>query len=254
MKFKTAALCAIILIFFYSCGNLFHPQSIAEDALALTVEKNLKTNVFNTSGVFGISSEKSRIFVLPINQDVIDAAVSHKQNKEGLSESQKVLYGQNSYNKFINSDTTTFLIWMRNKNLNSDERVTLNPIFEHVFLFVEENSYLPLVDCSPNLKLPLNSGWNNGFLYFKGRIPKRMNSYSIAIRPIKYWSGSSSDSLFCTFNFDLTKTNYSNLLRGGSNKNEIEKKFWIKPCIELGIDEQEFTSMLSDLDRAVSNL
>ena len=248
----TLPIYTIFLFLLYSCSIDAAQQ--AEDALILTIENNLKYSVLQTDGWFGSSSVKSRILLLPMNKELIDAAANYKCQKENLDTSRRRELFQSNYNKYLNSDITTFIMIIINKKLTTNELVYIPKISENLTLNTEKNYNLEFVDCTPSLKESLNSGWNAGYVYFKGQIPSSINSYSVQLHKVVYWEGNSKDSLDCSFTYDQTEMNYLSLIEKGLSKKEIEKKLTIKPYEESGIDEKEFFNIISFLYTAISKL
>jgi hypothetical protein len=227
-----------------------------QNALTLALENNIKFRGFSKKwcGKTLTSSVQSNLFMLPLNKEIIDAALDFKCAEEHLNNNVKEELRNKSYNLFINSGETVFILIIINNNLNLDESIQIPSIKSNITLKTENGHEFKVCDFTPSLGVNLNPGWNAGYVYFKGNIPSSVQSYSIHFKQLSLTCGEKSDNYSWAFAFDQTDMKFLSLLQGGMRADDIRKKFLISSYKDSGISRTVLENIISFVIHTVSRL
>jgi hypothetical protein len=188
MFFNVNRICffTIGLIFFTSCKTDAQRQAekvatenaikaarekLVQSYFTLAVEKNIEFDNIPVHSCSYPSTIKTNVFAIPVNRELIDAAIELKCTQENLSESTKDSLRSRNYTNFLRSNRVAFVLIVVNNKLNSGETVRFDNFRENTKLLLDNDSALTLSNLTPSLEMTLKPGFNSGYIYFSGVVP-----------------------------------------------------------------------------------
>jgi hypothetical protein len=221
------------------------------DALSVTLEANLKYREVQSSCGFGPFSKKivSKIALVPINKEVIDATVRLKSLREKMKSQDEQLFLQKNYDTFLTSDRTTFIfIAVNNATLEyGKDKVIIESPNNNIFVTSQGKTH-KLIDFTTSLGTNLNPGWNDGYLHFQNFRKNRtgiVKDYSVHINSMRIVCDSSSLATQpWAFSFDDSDTNYLSFIKEGLSKDDVRKRYNLSAFTYLDIKEDDVTNIV----------
>ena len=196
--------------------HFFHGNADYHELLSLAIEKNIQSASFKKD--CGLLSKDATIktFLIPINKEIIDAAIALKCKNENLPFAKKMAITAGSYKSFLGTGKSTFVLAIIN---NSDQTVRFEDVKSGVKLKFENGAEFLCDEFTPSLAENLIPGYNSGYVYFKTIIPDSLNSYSVHFDKLMLFCDPKSSSP-CSWAFTY-------------NNSKIEDKNMVKYIFEI---------------------
>lgn len=241
-----------LIVSFLSCKSEAEKKiEICNDALTLAIEKNLKYRSFTSNRRMSFSDLTTKVFLIPLNKEIIKASIELKASQENMSENNKALLYEKNNERFLKSDRTAFVFIIINSKIKSNEYVYIKNLPETVFIKCEGDSVLPVVDFTPSLAASLSPGWNSGYVYFEGQIPSTANSFSVVMNNILISADEDVTGRWAA-TFDQTEVGFLSLLQQGLKAEKIREKYIITPYEESGLTKDDVINVISFLYQTIS--
>jgi hypothetical protein len=223
----------------------------ALDALAVTLEANLKYREVQSECGFGPWKKElvSKVALVPINKEVIDATLRLKAAREEMSPTNQKNLEARNYQAFVNGDRTTFmLIVVNNDKLDfGKDRIFIDQPNQYV-VATSQNKQYKLIDYTTSLGTNLNPGWNDGYLHFQNfrkNRPGLIKDYSVHINSMSViCDGSNTASQPWAFSFDDSDLNYLSLIQQGLTKDQVREKYNLNAFTYLKMNNEDIGNLV----------
>lgn len=223
-----------------------------KQALSLALEANLNYKEFKIScGYWSGSELNSKLIIIPLKKDVIQAALHYKAALEDLSQIQTNDMIKKNLNDLLNSDRATFiLIVINNDKLKyGEEIISFDSINTNTQLIGKNNKYYKFVDFSPVFSAPLAPGRNHGYLQFENfrkDYSGIINNYSIQFNryTMRCSDPKTARSQQVAFSFDESQVDYLALIERGLSTDEIKNRYVSTTFESLNITEEDIINLV----------
>lgn len=224
------------------------------DALEVALEANLKYREANAKCGFINGDLTSKIIMIPLNKDVIDATVAYKAALENLTDSEKNDLLQKSYQHFLQTKSATFVMMViNNERLEHGKNlIYFNNIKEDVVLLSESQRVHKLNNYDTNLSTFLSPGLNMGYVSFDNFRDKQdgfkdgfTDTYTIRLdRLILTCSDQQKYYQTIALRFDESEVGFVDLIAQGMSKNNIRDKWVAEPYKDVGLKAHDVANLL----------
>ena len=230
-------------------------------AFRLAIEQNMQVRIFNNSCEYrktwrSSDSVKSIVILIPLNKEVIDAAIEYKTQTEKLSNEESENLRVSNYSAYINGDLCAFTLLIKNNdNLDDDDEIYFKQIMENFYLHDEFSKY-SLIRYTHVFDEKLSPGWNKGYLYFQNF--RQKNSYSYSVHIGGYIVNSCPENndhkagKKWAFSFDESDLNFFALLEKGISEDVIRSRYGITANTSANLSGIDFFNIIGTILNIVS--
>ncbi|NCQ71462.1 MAG: hypothetical protein GPI99_21075 [Microcystis aeruginosa W13-15] len=242
-----------------SCDQAFYDKQQQEskiaqmrDALEVALEANLKYREADVNCGWFNSNLTSKIIMIPLNKDVIDATVAYKVALENLAEDEKNKLLQKSYQHFLRGNSATFVIMIVNNDTleHGKNLIYFNDFREDVILLSESQRVHKLKNYDTNLSTFLSPGLNMGYVSFENFRNDQdkdgfMDTYTIRLdRLILTCSNQQKNYQTIALRFDESEVHFVDLIAQGMSKEDIRNKWVAEPYQDVGLKANDVANLL----------
>lgn len=153
-------------------------MNLAAEALTVTIERHMQYRVFTDRHGLG-KKVQSTIILVPVNEEVLEAAVAYRTAIENLSPSVSTQMLEQSKKYFFQSDLFAMVLLIHNGGAFCNDDLSVFVDFSNNMILHSEVKSYNLSKYTRTFSQPLAPGWNRGFLYFKDFRPDGSISYSV---------------------------------------------------------------------------
>ncbi|MFK8186704.1 MAG: hypothetical protein AB8B99_25290 [Phormidesmis sp.] len=232
-----------------------YPQTL--EALTLSLEENLAYRELNVScGPLSHKKLVSKVMLIPVNKEVVDAAVSHKAVAERFSESKKQELLEKKRRELLKSDKTTFImVVVNNPKLEyGKDAIYFENISKNLTLTLNGKPY-KLTNFTNNLAASLNPGWDSGYIHFdnfRQDYSGGIDAYAVNFGNFKMvCNGEITASQPWALTFDDTDLNFLALIQEGFTSSEIKEKYVVNTFETIQITQKDVDNMIKILFKLV---
>ncbi|MDJ0842664.1 hypothetical protein [Crocosphaera sp.] len=220
------------------------------DALEVALEANLKYREVNVACGWWHSDLTSKVIMIPLNKDVIDATVAYKAVLENLTQEQINQLLQKSYQHFLKGTTSTFVMMIiNNDKLEFGKNIIYFSNFrENVFLLSESQKPHKLRNYDTNLSTSLNPGLNMGYVSFenfRGTQDGFTDTYTVHFKSFNLTcSNEQRYEQRLAINFDESEVGFVDLIAKVMTKRDIRNKWVAEPYKNVGLKAHDVANLL----------
>ncbi|MBS0000934.1 MAG: hypothetical protein KFF73_18265 [Cyclobacteriaceae bacterium] len=207
---------------FLICMYSFGQDDKHLNALELSIQKNLQSRNLLLDREFFTNKVRRNvdIFILPLNKEIIDAAVDYKHSIDGMNRSGKKKLLRKNYDKYLEGDMSAFVLLVEKFSASGNDFDLSFSEFQANTRLSDESQHYAMLRHTQVFDQPLNLGWNKGYLYFPNfRNNPYHDSYTISLAPLN------SDTF--TFTFDDTGIDFLRLLEDGVAANQVRNRYYL---------------------------
>lgn len=231
-------------------------QELEQKALSLAIERNVSVRNFQhqSCSFFGYHMLKSSVILIPINKEILDAAIAYKAKSEKMSEQDAEKLRTQNYETYITGNTAAFVLFVVvsvDAGAVDDryDEVYFNGFSNNVNLQDESQKY-QLEKYTRVFDAPLSPGWNKGYLYFQNFRKEQNFSYSLhfsnfIVNACKGNGSSTPLSGSWAMSFDESQIGFLSLLQKGLDENSIRKQYGITSYSTAQLNGSDILNLIS---------
>jgi hypothetical protein len=219
-------------------------------ALEVALEANLKYRPITVSCGFFDSKLTSKVVMIPLNKDVIDATVAYEAALKNLNPSQKDKILQKSYRHFLSSKISTFVLMViNNESLDSEKnQIYFGDFRNTVYLLNEGQRQFKLKNYDTVLSAPLSPGLNIGYVTFdnfRGTQDGYTDTYAIHFASFVLTCNQRQavEQKFAV-GFDESEVKFVDLVAKGISVGDIRKNYVAEPYESVGLKANDVANLL----------
>ncbi len=260
---------AILLsaIWIASIAVLGYPDNNSSElkAFRLSIESNFEFIKFDNKfpvWVFGVhltdDAIRSLVMLVPLNREIINAAVSYKAFIDKLSQRDAMAVLSKAQDEFLDGGESVFVIFVINDDhLDKDATIYFKDFKKNTFLMDEYGRKYYLKRYTRIFDGKLSPGWNKGYLYFGNFRDSRSNSYSVHFNELILDARVSVQEHASTraswaFSFDESEVGFLALLRKGIDEEVLRKNYGIETYKSTGLELATFMDVVGFILTVVS--
>jgi hypothetical protein len=233
-----------------SCNIQNSPEEQKKKALSLSIESNLQYREVSVSCDWFGGKIVSKIVMVPLNKQIIDAAIDYNLSRRKLSDSEVNSLRQRSYKEFLESKKSAFvLVVVNNEKLEAGKNaVGFDKFLQNVRLYGKSGKPYKMVDYSRNLGGRLNPGWNEGYVYFENFREKtddlikdytvRIDNYYVACDQASYKTEQLS------FRFDESDINFLAEIQSGLDESKLREIYVTNKYEAVGLKPNDVLNLV----------
>jgi hypothetical protein len=235
-------------------------QEMEKEALSLAIEQNMEVREFTdfcikqTPGLFstGRDEVKTSMILIPINKEIVDAALDYKFVIEKLTEKEINQLQQKTYQTYLTGSYSVFVLFVKNsETLDNDDEVYFNDFKTNVYLHDEQNKF-SLKKYTRIFDAKLSPGWNKGYLYFQNFRSDSNFSYSIhfsglVINACQDRRDHKPKSQTWAMSFDESDMRFFSMLQQGLSKDQIRKQYGITSYTTAGLTGLDILNIIGSI-------
>ena len=259
IKIAKLSIILSLMLSLTSCDQAFYDKQQQEskiaqmrDALEVALEANLKYREADVNCGWFNSNLTSKIIMIPLNKDVIDATVAYKVALENLAEDEKNKLLQKSYQHFLRGNSATFVIMIINNDTleHGKNLIYFNDFREDVILLSESQRVHKLKNYDTNLSTFFSPGLNMGYVSFENFRNDQdkdgfMDTYTIRLeRLILTCSNQQKNYQTIALRFDESEVHFVDLIAQGMSKEDIRNKWVAEPYQDVGLKANDVANLL----------
>lgn len=232
-------------------------EPVEFQSLALAIEKNMQVRRYIDTYGNRYRAIEATVVIVPLNRDVIAAAVDYKRVSERLTASQAGDLLERNVSRFLEGNTATFAIMVdvkptqpstlnydpsrsSSRLMDSDDYVRFIDFEANTTLREENGTNHSLIGYTRLFDEVLSPGWNNGYLHFRNFRDSSPTSYSLHFRSLvvdTMYSNLDHPSVrgSWAFAFDETEVQYLALLKKGVASETIRQNYGINEAAKTDI-------------------
>jgi hypothetical protein len=219
-------------------------------ALALSIEANLQFREVSTQCDWFGGKLVSKIVMVPLNKQIIDAAIDYNVSRKELSEAEITSLRERSYEEFLKANKSTFvLVIVNNEKLETGKHaIGFAELAQNIKLHGRRGKTYKLVDYSRNLGMRLNPGWNEGYVYFenfRGQTNDLIKDYSVGID--NYYVSCNQKQYqkeTWAFKFDESQINFLAEIKDGLSEGQLREKYVTNRYEAVGLKPDDVLNLV----------